>query len=138
MKRIIFLGMSVSCFFLSVVGQDDRGAAAKDPNQLGSCINVTSKLSNAMNTGAIVNGLVTLWTLDEVKLVARVKEQTVNGRKTRVRESWGVTDLAGNPVTFDESTRSRRRGDKTFFQRLIYTRGTNPEGCFVVEQKEQN
>jgi hypothetical protein len=135
MKRIIFLGMLFSCSFFSVFPQERSNS--KDPDQLGSCINVSTKLAGVLNSGAIVNGGITVWTLDEVKLIARVKEQTVNGRKTRIKEGWAVVDIAGNPVAFDENTRIRRRGEKSFFQRLIYTRGVNPEGCFVVEQKEQ-
>jgi hypothetical protein len=135
MKRIIFLAMLFSCSCLSIVAQERSNS--KDPDQLGSCINVSTKLASVLNTGAIVNGGITVWTLDEVKLVARVKEQTVNGRKTRVKEGWAILDIAGNPVAFEENTRTRRRAEKSFFQRLIYTRGVNPEGCFVVEQKEQ-
>jgi hypothetical protein len=135
MKRIIFLGMLLSCLCLSIAAQERSNS--KDPDQLGSCINVSTKLASVLSTGAIVNGGITVWTLDEVKLVARVKEQTVSGRKTRLKEGWAIVDIAGNPVPSEENTRTRRRGEKSFFQRLIYTRGVNPEGCFVVEQKEQ-
>ncbi|HUR98393.1 MAG TPA: hypothetical protein VMZ26_10050 [Pyrinomonadaceae bacterium] len=135
MKQTIFLALLLSGFCISTAAQERTNS--KDPDQLGSCINVSAKLAGVLNTGPIVNGEIIVWTLDEVKLMARVKEQTVNGRRTRVREVWNVADIAGNPVAFDESTRVRRRGDKSFFQRLVYTRGVNPEGCFVVEQKEQ-
>ena len=136
MKRILFLGFLLLCSGPAARPQERWDP--KDPNRIGSCINISHKLSSALSTGSIVNGEITIWTLDEVRLVARVKEQIVNGRKTRVRTSWGVVDLAGNPVTFDENTRLRERGGKMLDQRLVYTRGTNPEGCFVVEQKERS
>jgi hypothetical protein len=132
MKRMVFLGLLIFCPCLSIVCQD---RFVKDPNEIGACINTTSKLAS-VNTGPIVNGGVTIWRLDEVLLVAKVVEQRVNGRKTRVRQGWAIVDNNGQPVPFSEATRTRPRGGKTFFQRLVYTRSTNPEGCFVVEQKE--
>jgi len=134
MKRIAFFGVPMLLLTFSTASLAQR---FKDPNEIGACINISGQLANLLNTRPVVGGVVSLWKLDEVQLVAKVTEQTIDGRKKRVRQSWAVLDLNGNPVAFDESTRSRQRGDRTLQQRLIYTRGTNPEGCFVVEQKDQ-
>ena len=133
MKRIGLIGslLLVSCYATQAQGE----RSVKDPNEIGACVNITSKLS-VINTGPIVNGAVTVWTLDEVLLVAKVTEQRANGRTTRARTGWAIVDPAGNQIPFSEATRERPRANKRYFQRLIYTRGTNPEGCFVVEQKE--
>jgi len=135
MKRIAFCVLLIVIPLFSTTSDGQR--FQQDPNEIGSCINISAQLPNLLNTRPIVGGVVSIWTLDEVKLVAKVTQQTVGGRKTRVRQSWGVLDLDGNPLAFDESTRTRQRGARTLMQRLVYTRGINPEGCFVVEQKDQ-
>lgn len=128
MRTFILLLLLLFCSCLSSYGQ----RITKDPNEIGACINVTKKLA-AINTGRIANGMVTIWTLDEVVLLAKVEVR--GGKRTRV--GWAVVDKAGNPVVFDTTTRTRPRQDKLFQQSLVYTRGTNPEGCFVVEEKQQ-
>lgn len=133
MKRIVYCGLLLLVPLFSAAGQGER--SIKDPNEIGACVNITSKLA-VINTGPIVNGAVTVWTLDEVLLVAKVTEQRVGGRKTRTRTGWAIVDAGGNPIAFSEATRERPRANKRYFQRLVYTRGTNPEGCFVVEQRE--
>lgn len=128
MRIFTFTALLFFCLCPSSYGQ----RITKDPNEIGACINVTKKLSN-INSARIVNGSVTIWTLDEVVLLAKVEVKS--GKRTRV--GWAVVDKAGNPVAFDTTNRVRPRGDKLFQQSLVYTRGTNPEGCFVVDEKPQ-
>ena len=129
--KTIFLLLLLSCSSIALHGQD-RSYVGKDPNAIGACINVTSKLA-AINSGPIKNDGVTIWTLDEVVLVAKVEMR--GGKRTRV--GWAIIDDAGNQVAFDTASRTRPRGNKVFDQTIVYTRGTNPEGCFVVEQRER-
>ncbi len=130
MKRLVFSGLLLLVPLLWLTGQRD----VKDPNQIGACINITTQLASRLNSKPIANGLVPIWTADEVKLMAVVSEQRVDGRKKRRIDGWRILDLGGAQVQSDESNRDRPRGGRTVRQRIVYTRGTNPEGCFVVEQ----
>lgn len=130
MKRLAFAGILLLLSLLSSFAQRD----VKDPNQIGACINITTKLAASLNAKPIVDGMVPIWTADEVRLMAVVSEQRVDGRKKRRIDGWRVLDLGGGVMTSDESSRDRPRGGRTVRQRIVYTRGTNPEGCFVVEQ----
>ena len=130
MKRLAFAGIVLLVPLFSAIAQRD----VKDPNQIGACINITTKLAVQLNK-PIVDGMVPIWTADEVRLMALVSEQRVDGRKKRRIDGWRILDLGGGVVASDESNRDRPRGGRTVRQRIVYTRGTNPEGCFVVEQK---
>ncbi len=103
----------------------------KTPNEIRGCINITGSLNSILNARKITNGRMKIWTLEEIMLFADIKE-VKNGTKTvRKITGWHLLDNQENEVEGITTIRYRKNRE----QRIVYTKGTEPEGCFIVEQK---
>lgn len=130
MKKILlvltFLSLPIGVF--SQIKSDTK----KIPEEIRGCINIANNINSKLNEGQIRDGRVLIWHIEnEVDLFADVEESRTGNRNERKITGWHLFDQNGREVPGTKSERRRRGRSQT----IIYTNGTDPEGCFVVYER---
>lgn len=129
MKLILLSVLLITIPGLSAMGQD------RNPDKIKSCVDVSTTLYSKVNDRPIVNGWVSILDTRQIDLFARVSEMWSDGQRKRSVEGWRILDERGNEVPSKQFERRRALRGLTYIQKIVFTVGTNPDGCFVVERR---
>jgi hypothetical protein len=109
----------------------------KIPETIRGCLDLSDRIKELINTEPIVNGKIQIHRAGEVTLFAVVNSRVVDGRSLRSLREWRIYDNedTAREVSALMYTRDRQRGSVSWKQTIVYTEGTNPEGCFIVDKR---